>query len=261
MVLPHDDLGTGPVILLLHAGVADRRMWSEQLKPMAGAGYRVIAVDMPGFGEAPMPVEEDAPWVDVLETLDWLGVERTALVGNSFGGLVAQRVAAIAPARLWALALVSSPDDALEPSPQLRAVWEAEEAALEMEDFDSAVQIVVEAWTLPEASARLRLKVAKMQRRALELQAQDGHVPEGPDPLERDPGALGRLKLPTLITCGELEMSDFHEAAGRLAGTIPGAMSVVIEGAGHLAPMERPKAFREELLAFLDQARDAALPG
>jgi pimeloyl-ACP methyl ester carboxylesterase len=260
VLLPHDDQGTGPVILLLHAGVADRRMWSEQLKPLAAAGYRVVALDLPGFGEAPMAVEQDAPWLDVLETLDWLGVERAAVVGNSFGGLVAQRIAVLAPSRLWALALVSSPDDALDPSPRLRAVWEAEEAALEMEDFDSAVQIMVEAWTLPEASARLRLRVARMQRRAYELGAQDGETPEGPDPLERDPGALARLELPTLIARGEHDMSDFHASAERLAATIPGARSTVIPGAGHLAPMERPKAFREELVGFLEQAQAEEIP-
>jgi 3-oxoadipate enol-lactonase len=255
VVLPHDDLGTGPVILLLHAGIADRRMWSGQLKPLAAGGYRVIALDMRGFGEAPMAVEQDAPWADVLETLDWLGVERMALVGNSFGGAVAQRVAVMAPARPWALALISSPDEALEPSPRLKAVWEAEEAAIEMEDFDAAVQIIVEAWTLPEAPARLRLKVAQMQRRALELQVQDGQTPEGVDPLERDPGALARLRMPTLVACGTDEMSDFQEAAGRLAAIIPGARSLRFEGAGHLAPMERPKEFNEELLGFLDEAR------
>jgi pimeloyl-ACP methyl ester carboxylesterase len=229
-------------------------MWSEQLKPLSAAGYRVIALDLPGFGEAPMATEQDAPWIDVIETLDWLGVERMALVGNSFGGAVAQRVAVMAPERPWALALISSPDEAIDPTPLLRAAWEAEEAALEMEDFDAAIQAVIEAWTLPDAPARLRLKLAKMQRRAFELQVQDGQTPEGPDPLDRDRGALGRLRIPTLIACGEADMRDFVDAAERLAGTIPGAEKLTIAGAGHLAPMERPKAFCDELLRFLGEA-------
>ena len=260
MILPRDDLGTGPVVLLLHAGVADRRMWAEQLKPLSAAGYRVIALDLPGFGEAPMAIEADAPWVDVIETLDWLGVERAALVGVSLGGLVAQRIAVLEPARLWALVLVSSPDVAIVPSPELRAAWDAEEEALEMDDLDAAVQSVVEAWTLPDASARLRMRVAGMQRRAYELQAQDGQTPPGPDPLERDPGALGRLELPTLVACGEREMADFNEAAERLAASIPGARIEVIPGAGHLAPMERPKAFGDLLVAFLDACRGPEIP-
>ena len=253
MILPSDELGAGPVLVLLHAGVADRRMWAEQLEPLADAGYRVIAMDLPGFGEAPMPAEQDAPWLDVLETLDSLAVERFALVGNSFGGLVAQRVAVLAPARLWALVLVSSPDDALVPSAELQAAWDAENAALEREDLDAAIEAVLEAWTLPNAPARLRLRVAAMQRRAFELQLQDGQIPEGPDPLERDPGALGRLDLPVLLLCGEHEFSSFHEASARLAGAIPGARELLIPGAGHLAPMERPEAFRDLLLGFLEE--------
>jgi pimeloyl-ACP methyl ester carboxylesterase len=260
VILPHDDLGSGPVILLLHAGVADRRMWSEQLKPLSAAGYRVIAMDLPGFGEAPMAVEQDAPWVDVLETLDWLAVARFALVGNSFGGFVAQRVAVLEPARVWALALLSSPDDAIIPSPELQTAWEAEHAALEREDLDGAVQNIVDAWTLPDAPARLRLRVAAMQRRAYELQTQDGETPEGPDPLERDPGALGRLELPALVAYGEHEFVDFPEAAERLAAAIPGARAVLIPGAGHLASLERPKVFRDLLVAFLEECAVGADP-
>ena len=260
MILPHDDQGSGPVIVLLHAGVADRRMWAEQLGPLSAAGFRVIAPDLPGFGDAPMAIEQDAPWIDVIETLDRLAVGRVALVGNSFGGLVAQRIAALEPSRLWALVLVSSPDEAMVPSAELRAVWDAEEQALEMEDIDAALEGVLEAWTLPDASARLRMRVAGMQRRAYELQAQDGQTPPGPDPLEFDPGALGRLEAPVLILCGEREMLDFHEAADRLAESIPGARREVVPGAGHLAPMERPKAFRELLVAFLEQSGPSGVP-
>lgn len=146
------------------------------------------------------------------------------------------------------------------PSAELRAAWDAEEQALEMEEIDAALESVVEAWTLPDASTRLRMRVAGMQRRAYELQAQDGQTPPGPDPLELDPGALGRLELPVLVLCGDREMMDFREAAERLAQSIPGARREVIPGAGHLAPMERPKAFRELLVAFLEEPRAPGVP-
>lgn len=54
MTLPHDDVGAGPALVLLHAGVADRRIWSEHLQPLAGAGFRALALDLPGFGDAPV---------------------------------------------------------------------------------------------------------------------------------------------------------------------------------------------------------------
>src|SRR4051812_22055117 len=114
-------------------------MWSEHLSPLAEAGHRAIAMDLPGFGEAPMPAEQ-APWRDVLETMEALGVERAALVGNSFGGAVALRVALTAPDRVASLLLVSAPAFDVDPSPELGAAWQAEESALEAGDVDAAVQ-------------------------------------------------------------------------------------------------------------------------
>jgi hypothetical protein len=61
----HDDVGNGPAVVLLHAGIADRTMWSEHLEPLAEARYRVLAVDLPGFGEARVKPGEQAPWADV----------------------------------------------------------------------------------------------------------------------------------------------------------------------------------------------------
>jgi len=124
MKLPHDEVGTGPAVVLLHAGIADRTMWAEHLDPLAEAGYRVVAVDLPGFGEAPVPPGEQAAWADVLQTMDELSIERAALVGNSFGGAVALRAAFVAPDRVSALVFISSPAPDLEPSPELEAVWE-----------------------------------------------------------------------------------------------------------------------------------------
>jgi pimeloyl-ACP methyl ester carboxylesterase len=69
VLLPHDDVGAGSAVVLLHAGIADRTMWAEHLRPIADAGCRVVAMDLPGFGEAP-PAREDDAWSDVLETMD-----------------------------------------------------------------------------------------------------------------------------------------------------------------------------------------------
>src|SRR5207248_11186821 len=117
---------------------------------------RVVAPDLPGFGEARVAPGEQAPWADVLETLDALGIEEAALVGSSFGGAVALRVALVAPHRVSALALICAPAPGLEPSPELRAAWDAEEAAMARGDVEEAVEAVVRTWTLPGAPALLR---------------------------------------------------------------------------------------------------------
>jgi pimeloyl-ACP methyl ester carboxylesterase len=250
-MLPCDEAGIGKPLVLLHAGVADRTIWREHLEPLAEAGYRVIAIDLPGFGDAPVPPGAQAPWEDVLRTLKELGVDRAAVVGNSFGAAVALRAAAVAPAAVCALVLVSVPPLDTDPSPELEAAWAAEEAALERGDTDGAVAAVVEAWTQPDAPTELRERVASMQRRALEIQIAAGDVDEAADPLEQHPEALSDLRIPVLLAVGEQDMPDFKRAAEELEATLPQARSAVIEGAGHLAPLEAPGAFRRLVLEFL----------
>lgn len=254
MRLPYDETGDGPAVVLLHAGVADRTMWRAHLEPLAAAGYRAIAPDLPGFGEAEVAPGEHAPWNDLLETLAALGVDRAALVGNSFGGAVALRVALVAPVAVSALALISAPPVELEPSEELRAAWAAEEEALAAGDVDAAVAAVVAAWTLPDAPAELKRRVGEMQRRAFVLQTGAPDPVEAPDPLGRDPEAVARIKVPALVAAGERDLTDFQDGAQALARALPAAKHVVIPGAGHLAPLETPEEFRELLLTFLGAA-------
>ncbi len=238
-------------MILLHAGIADRRMWREHLAPLAAAGMRVIAPDLPGYGEAPPPAAEFAPWMDVIATMDAAGVEAAALVGNSFGGAVAQRIAVLEPRRVSALALISSPASGIEPSEQLTRAWEAEEGAMEDEDLDGAVRAVLEAWLLPDAPAELREFVGAMQRRALEMQAGAPEPMDGPDPLAEDLDALAVYTGPALIATGEHDMRDFELAADALALALPAARRELIAGAGHLAPLEQPARTSELLLELL----------
>lgn len=260
MILPHDQAGSGPAVLLLHAGVADRRMWGEHLEPLAAAGYRAVAVDLPGFGDAPVSDGLQAPWVDVTDTLDALGIGRAALVGNSFGGGVALRAAVAAPERVCGLMLVSALPLPASPSPQLAAAWDAEEAAFARGDLDGAVQAVLDAWTLPDSPAGVRDRVALMQRHTLELEAGRSQEsrPEGSDPLEPFPQSVSGLGLPALVLVGERDMPDFRLCAERLTAGLPGSRLAVVPGAGHLAPLEAPREFRRRLVAFLKETFSAS---
>jgi pimeloyl-ACP methyl ester carboxylesterase len=248
-VLPYDEAGRGPAIVLLHAGIADRTEWD--LGMLAEAGFRAVAVDLPGFGDAPEGPGEQAPWNDVLATLDALGIDRAAVVGNSFGSAVALRVAVAAPERVSALVLVSGRAPGQEPSPQLQAVWQAEEEAIERGDLDAAAQAVANDWTLPDAPPELRANVARWQRRAYELQPADEPPPSAPDPVDVDPEWPARLTMPVLLARGEHELPDFQRGVEEMAALIPHARTATIVGAGHLAPLETPDAFRALLLGFL----------
>jgi len=248
-VLPYDEAGSGRPVVLLHAGIADRGMWAEHLQPLADAGFRAIAVDLPGFGDAPVTPGEQAPWNDVLATMNELGLERAALVGNSFGAAVALRVAAVAPDRVEALVLASAPAPGMEPGPELSAAWQAEEDALEAGDVDAAVRAVVEAWAPP----KLHERVGAMQRRAFEVQLAAGAVSEAPDPVEEDPAVLERLDVPALVTVGEREFPDFRDGAEALARLLPRARLEILP-TGHLSPLEAPEAFCALVVEFLQRA-------
>ena len=253
MPLPTDERGSGAAVVLLHAGVADRRMWSEHLQPLAEAGFHVLAPDLPGFGSATDTAGMAAPWDSVLATLDALGLARVHLVGNSFGAAVGLRLAYLQPQRVASMVLVSALAPGVPPSERLREAWAQEESALDSGDVEAAVESVVETWLLPGAAPGLRTRVADMQRRAFELQRNGPAEDDPSDPLEDEPDALGTISVPALVVAGEHDMEDFRVSAELLAAELPRARALTLEAVGHLAPLEAPERFRALVLEFLGQ--------
>src|SRR5215210_7899298 len=114
--IAYEDIGAGPVVVLLHAFPLDSGMWRPQLGELA-KGYRVIAPDLPGFGRSAVSagLTMDSVADVVAELLDHLGVnERVAVAGVSMGGYAALAFARLYPQRLRALVLADTkadPDD------------------------------------------------------------------------------------------------------------------------------------------------------
>ena len=99
---PVVDFGTGPAVLLLHGFPDSRFLWRYQLPVLAAAGFRVIAPDLRGFGEAPRPTEVRAyrrPFIvaDILGILDALGLKRPHLVGHDWGAALTWHLAGSYP--------------------------------------------------------------------------------------------------------------------------------------------------------------------
>ena len=255
MLLSHDDYGSGDAVLLLHAGVADRRMW-DPLVPALSHSFRVIRPDLRGFGESPQPGEEYADADDLDALLDSLGVGSAAVVGSSYGGRVAMELATAHPARVSSLVLLCSAYRGLEPSaedaPVLDAYGEEEERLLEAGDLDGAVELTVDTWVRPEAGPDVRELVATMQRRAYEVQlaADEQDPPPSARRIEVDPTALA---VDTLVVSGAHDLDHFRAFAAHLGRQIPGAEWVELDWAGHLPSMERPDAV---LALLLDVLRD-----
>lgn len=101
-----------PVVVLLHGWPLNRSIWSEVLDPIAGAGFRVLAPDLPGFGESP-PMEREQATVeafadDIAQFLEAFRDGPFAVAGHSFGGYVALALAERRPDLVGGLGLVSS---------------------------------------------------------------------------------------------------------------------------------------------------------
>jgi pimeloyl-ACP methyl ester carboxylesterase len=227
--------GSGPAVVLLHAGVADLRMWDEQVVALV-PGRTVVRCDLPGFGGTPVGPGAGCDAEDVLALLDELEVERFALVGASYGGFVALQVASAAPDRLERLVLLDTAADLVEPDESLREVWQREHSLVEAGDLDGATDLMVEVWLGPDADEQHRALLWDMQRRAFDLQ-----VAAGDDVTNRDlPLDLARITAPVTVVVGGHDLLFFRTTARTLVDGLPQADLVELPWARHLPSLERP---------------------
>jgi 3-oxoadipate enol-lactonase len=253
VTLHHAVRGDGPAVLLVHAGIADSRMWAPVAERLVAGGHRVLTCDLRGFGRTPIEPGVVSNAADLAALLDELGIGRAAVVGASFGGRVALELALRAPERVTALALLDSSLDEFERSEELAASDAAEEAALEAGDLDAAVDLTVRMWVTRgdrDVDPAVVDLVRTMQRDAFDAQlGVDAEYDELDPPLAR---RLGEISAPALVVVGADDVGDFHAIARRLAGELPGAGPVVtVEGAAHLPALERPEETARLLLDFL----------
>lgn len=242
--------GSGPLVTLVHAGIADRTMWRDTVPALAGE-FTVLTYDQRGFGDSSLPAGPATYTDDLRALLDHLGIVETALVGVSMGGRAALELTLLHPERVTHLVLVGAGLPDWDWSAEVERATDAETAAIEAGDIEGAIAVMVEFW-VGSASAEVRELSAEMQRRAFAIPVPDPE-PSSPPPL--DPPAsqrLGEIAVPTLVVVGENDIEDMRRIADVLASGIPGAHKVSMAEAAHLPPLERPDEFNRILLDFLN---------
>lgn len=249
MLLSHEDKGTGPAVLLLHSGVCDRRMWSRQVEALSHS-HRVVAPDLPGFGDSALPAGSFSTHGLLVELLDHLGIEDVAVVGSSFGGRVALELASQAPDRVRSLVLLCAASRGVESTPAAEAFEEEEERLLEAGDVDGAVALNVDTWLGPEADDATRELVRVMQRHAFDVQIPADSWPDPPQPERVEPD-LTSITVPTFVVAGGRDLDFFQNVARHLAATIPDSHLVELPWAAHLPSLERPDEVTALLTGFL----------
>jgi 3-oxoadipate enol-lactonase len=260
--IAYEAVGAGPAVVLLHAGVGDRRLWNGEVDAFAER-HLVVRPDLRGFGESPLPGGPFSYVEDIRALLDHLELETAAVVGNSHGGRVALDLALAHPDRVRALVLVAAAVTGFEGSPALDDFDEQEEALLDAGKIEEAVELNLRTWldgsgrTAAPVSEEVRDRVAGMQRHALEtaVAAYERTPPPGPVGWPEPPAAarLRELDVPTLVVVCEHDQPDFRLLAERLASGIPGAERAAMS-TGHLPAIEQPEEFNRLVLAFLARA-------
>lgn len=255
------DIGEGPPVLFVHGLGGSWQNWLENIPHFADS-HRVVAVDLPGFGNSPMP-----PWEISIaaygrfihDFCDTIGIDKAAVVGSSLGGFVATELAVSEPHRVEHLILVSSAGITWsrarrEPSQVLGRIMRA------------------------AAPLAFRYQMEGLRRPRLRQQAYRGivHDPNALDPrllfeitlpALRSPGfydamttlvgyditdRLEEIEVPTLIVWGRNDRVVPVRSAPHYRDFIgENAELVIFDRCGHLPMLERPVRFNRLMADFL----------
>ncbi|MDP4510945.1 alpha/beta fold hydrolase [Nonomuraea turcica] len=268
--LAYDEVGEGPAVVLIHAGIADRRMWRHQCDSLSDR-YRVISYDWRGYGESADPAGDLVHREDLLRVMDGLGVERAALVGDSMGGSYSVEAALVAPDRVAGLVLISSglsghtwPEDMIAqarewvhstvPADRLARYRSGTAGRVLPGDLDAFARAHV-LWQvagpdrgLDDLDPEVWELAFAMMRRVFERSWSRRPV------TERHLSAKERLHeitAPTLVINGLADVPGIQAVSDLLTDEIKGARRLDLPATGHLPPLERPAEVNAALSSFL----------
>ena len=258
------ELGAGPPLVFVHGLSGCWQNWLEQLAAFAPE-RRVIALDLPGFGQSPMPAQTItiSGYARLLdELMGQLGLDAATVVGNSMGGLIAAELAVAFPQRVEQLVLVSAAGISTYAEPRttraMPAIRRAERIlAATGAWIASRSDTVARRARLREATLSLVVRHPGSLPAALAAEQLRGAGKPGflqglaavveYDLRERFP----EIACPTLIVWGDGDRLISVRDADVFAELIPDSHKVIFEDTGHMAMLERPAAFNALLREFL----------
>ncbi len=254
--LYYEVAGEGCPLLLLHAGIADSRMWDEQF-PIFAQHYRTMRYDLRGFGQSRWEPGPYAAYEDPVALFNLLDVQKAHVIGASFGAMVALDFALAHPERVASLVLVAPGVSGTQLSEQVHGFFQEEDALVEKGDLSAATELNLRFWvdgpqrTPNQVNPIVRQRVYEMQYHAFTVP-----MPEDANEQELQPPAITRLadvRVPTLIIVGDLDLPEKLELAAHMVSSIPSARSEIIPGAAHMVSMEQPQEFNRIVLDFLNK--------
>lgn len=253
------EAGRGQVaVLLLHGIGGGRAIWQGPrggggtLQALAEAGFRGVAIDLPGYGDSAAlgAPDLDALVAGVRAVMAAVAAPRTVLVGHSMGGMVAQELVARDPRGVDALVLACTSAAFGPPGGDWQAKFVAERLApLDAgQGMAGVAASLVPGMVSPGAAPGSAAFAAAVMARVPESTYRSALAAiVAFDRRE----ALARIAVPTLLIAGEHDRTAPAAVMQRMAARIPGAACVTLADAGHIANVEQPAVFDAALLDFL----------
>ncbi len=248
-----------PVVCMAHCLSSDSTVWAEQVPTLLAAGWRVLRVDMRGHGGSD-PMGDVATMAelaqDVVAVLDFLGVARAHFAGVSIGGMIGQQLALDHAGRFHSMLLSGTSPKAVPGPPEMwpnRFAQIAEAGSVEPIADDAMTR-----WVTEEFRPR-RPNRWQQIRETIAATTPDGYVAGARAIIDFDVlDRLPRVRLPTLVICGDDDRGTPAEGNRRIAELIPGARYEEMQNARHLPMVEYPEAYSRLLLGWLEARRSAA---
>ncbi|MCA1669370.1 MAG: alpha/beta hydrolase [Thermomicrobia bacterium] len=250
LAIAYDRAGQGTPLVLLHGIGANAAAWRPQLAALSDA-FDVIAWDAPGYGRSADPPEDwpMAEYADCLAGfLDGLGIAQAHLLGQSWGGVLAQEFYGRYADRVCSLILsdttlggdVTRADGETRLQARLHALATMTPAAYARARAPRLLAPDPPAELLHEVETMFaQIHPAGFRSAAIALAHADVRA------------VLPRIRVPTLVLCGAQDQITSPALGTRLIGEIPGARRVIFPAVGHLNNMEQPDQYNATVREFL----------
>lgn len=247
----YTDTGKGTPVFLLHGYPLDGRVWGD-VGAILASGARVIVPDLPGFGSSkrngPFTMESLAQ--AVFDLADGLKIDRLVVAGLSMGGYIVQSMVRVAPRRLAGISFVdtrANADDEAGKAARNKMI-----ALLDEQGTPGVVESMLPKMLHPDA---YKLDPALVERLRELMSAQDAATLKEACIAMRDRSAffdaLPTLSCPLQVIVGDRDAIAPVDVARQMVELAPGARLDVIDGAGHMSPLEKPAEVAESLETFV----------
>jgi len=246
--------GEGEIVLFVHGSCLDYRYWTHWVDRFSDR-YRAIALnrrhhwpDVPNTETFNYSVDEQV--LDTIRFIEEIAKAPVHLIGHSYGGYIAARIACERPDLLSSLVLVEpgGPIEGQQTGRSLKTTTEQTISLIKSSQMEAAAAHFFGA---------IDTKMAWTDRpQDLKNQILDNLLTI-PNQFQEDRPIIGASALQdfrkkTLLMLGQETESPFPEAIGRLAELLPHARLSIIEGASHMVDLDNPETFQSELENFLN---------